>query len=365
VSVNSSPRPRSRGGFTLIELLVVIAIIAILIALLVPAVQKVREAASRMSCSNNLKQFGLALHNYADTHKAFPPGSGGTAANGYRLSAHVFLLPYIEGDNLGKLILNSFPVTYGTMTYTETPVPWDANFVPWGYEYQISIMHCPSDTPQYDKRGGLTGMIASTNYMTCRGDLVTWTGNANVAPMKRGMFHNTRGNPPSGAVRHSDIVDGLSNTIAMSERVFRLSPRAVLGNIVDNEGAALATNPSICMATFSGADYLPSVTLDGYFGGVRFNDGMSQFTGFNTILPPNSPSCMEMGSNTDGVFSAQSRHSGGVNALFADGSVHFITSGIDAGNSGAGEPKTGGPSPYGVWGALGSINGGEAKSWMD
>jgi prepilin-type N-terminal cleavage/methylation domain-containing protein/prepilin-type processing-associated H-X9-DG protein len=367
VSVNSSPRLRSRGGFTLIELLVVIAIIAILIALLVPAVQKVREAANRMSCTNNLKQLGLALHNYADTHKAFPPGSGGAASNSYRLSAHVYLLPYIEGDNLGKLILNSFPVTYGTVTYTQTPQPWDANYVPWGYKYQMSIMHCPSDTPQYDNRGGLTGMIASTNYMTCRGDLVTGTGDGNAAPRKRGMFHNTpRSNPQSSwGVRHSEIVDGLSNTIAMSERVFRLSPRAVLGNIVDNEGAELAGNPSICLTTFSGGDYLPSVKLDGYFGGVRFNDGMCQFTGFNTILPPNSPSCMEMGSNTDGTFSAQSRHSGGVNALFADGSVHFITNGIDAGNSGAPEPKTGGPSPYGVWGALGSINGGEAKSWTD
>ena len=228
-------------------------------------------------------------------------------------------------------------------------------------------MHCPSDTPQYDNRGGLTEMIASTNYMTCRGDLVTGTGDGNAAPMKRGMFHNTpRSNPQSSwGVRHSDIVDGLSNTIAMSERVFRYGPRTVLGNIVDNEGAELATNPSICLATFSGGEYLPSVKLDTYFGGVRFNDGMCQFTGFNTILPPNSPSCMEMGSNTDGIFSAQSRHSGGVNALFADGSAHFITNGIDAGNSGAPEQKTGGPSPYGVWGALGSINGGEPKSWTD
>src|SRR5436853_459186 len=109
-----------RRGFTLIELLVVIAIIAILIGLLLPAVQKVREAANRATCNNNLKQLGIALHNYHDVNKIFPPGSGGTAANSAtrRLSAFTYLLPYIEGDNLYKMIWNSFPVTYGTTTYT-------------------------------------------------------------------------------------------------------------------------------------------------------------------------------------------------------------------------------------------------------
>jgi prepilin-type N-terminal cleavage/methylation domain-containing protein/prepilin-type processing-associated H-X9-DG protein len=352
-----------RLGFTLIELLVVIAIIAILIGLLLPAVQKIREAAARMSCSNNLKQLGLALHNYHDVNGVFPPGSGGVAptAATNRLSAFVFLLPYVEGDNLSNLIWNKFPVTYGTTTYTQVPVPWDANYVPWGFTYQVKLLHCPSDTPAYDNRGGLTGMIAATNYVTCRGDMVTGTGNSNapVNNLKRGMFNNERSAPKTWDIAIRDITDGLSNTIAMSERVFRTGPREVLGNIVDNEGAALETNPSICLATVSGTQYLPSVTLDGYFGGVRFNDGMSQFTGFNTILPPNSPSCMEMGSNTNGLFSAQSRHSGGVNALFADGSVHFISQNIDAGNLGAKEPSNGGPSPYGVWGALGTISGGE------
>jgi prepilin-type N-terminal cleavage/methylation domain-containing protein/prepilin-type processing-associated H-X9-DG protein len=358
-----------RSGFTLIELLVVIAIIAILIGLLLPAVQKVREAANRMSCSNNLKQLGLALHSYHDTRKAFPPGSGGfppTANTNYRLSAFTFLLPYIEGTNLYNLIWNSFPVTYGTTTYTAVPVPWDQNFVPWGYNYQLSMLHCPSDTPAYDNRGGLTVMLASTNYVTCRGDLVTGSGNNDAAPnsQKRGMFNNERGAPAMWDITIASITDGLSNTIALSERVFRNDPRAILGNIVDNEGAALATNPSICMATVgTNGQYLPTVTLDGYFGGVRTYDGMAQFTGFNTILPPNSPSCMEMGSNTDGVFSAQSRHLGGVNCVFADGSVHFIMSNIDTGNVGAPEPATGGQSPYGVWGALGTITGNEVNLW--
>jgi len=363
---------RLRGGFTLIELLVVIAIIAILIGLLLPAVQKVREAANRMSCGNNLHQLGIAMNNYHDANGVLPPGSGGpvtapvgTNASQYRLSAFVYLLPYTENGNLYNLIwapTPSNPVTYGpngsypVTRYTEVPVPWEGNYLPWSKTYQAPNLHCPSDTPLYDNRGGV--LIASTSYATCRGDQVSPTRLGVLSP-RRGVFGQEVGKP-SVAIRLTDITDGVSNTVAMSERCFRTSARAVLGNIVDNENAALATNPSICLATTDGSgNYLPGLTLDGYLAGVRFNDGMAQFTGFNTILPPNSPSCMEMGSNTAGIFSASSRHTGGVNCLFADASVHFISNNINAGNSAAPEPGNNSPSPYGVWGALGTINGGE------
>ena len=115
------------------------------------------------------------------------------------------------------------------------------------------------------------------------GDQVSATRLGVLSP-RRGVFGQEVGNR-SVAIRLTDITDGLSNTIAMSERCFRNGPRAVLGNIVDNEGAPLATNPSICLATTNGNGmYLPNLTLDGYLAGVRFNDGMAQFTGFSTRL---------------------------------------------------------------------------------
>ena len=341
----------SRMAFTLIELLVVIAIIAILIGLLLPAVQKVREAANRMKCSNSLKQLGLAMHSYHDSQKSLPPAMGGPATSQGRLSTFVFLAPYYEGDNLVKLIFS--PATYGATSYTTPPPPWDANFDPWGFNYQLKMLHCASDIPQYDMRGGRTIKIASTNYMSCWGDVITGT-QLNSAYKKRGVFG------VNSATKLEDISDGTSNTLVVSERVFRVTPTSILGNIASNLGAGLAANPTLCMLTAnqSPGQYNPGVTLDGYYGGTRWNDGMTQFTGFTTVIPPNRPSCMAGGSNTYGIFTAQSLHTGGVNGLFGDGGVRFISQNINAGNQGAAENILG-PSPYGVWGALGTMAGGE------
>ncbi|MSR32614.1 MAG: DUF1559 domain-containing protein [Gemmataceae bacterium] len=340
-----------KKAFTLIELLVVIAIIAILIGLLLPAVQKVREAATRMKCGNSLKQLGLAMHNYHNTEQCLPPAMGGPATSQGRLSAFVHLAPFFEGDNLVKLIFTQ--ATYGATTYATPPAPWDQNFDPWGKNNQVKFLHCPSDIPQYDNRGGRTISIASTNYMVCWGDVITGT-QLNSAFQKRGIFGN------KSAVKLNEISDGTSNTLAMSERVFRVTANSVKGNIARDLGAALSTNPTLCLLTANqmAGQYNSTITLDGYYGGTRWNDGMTQFTGFNTVLPPNSPSCMAAGSNTFGIFSAQSMHSGGVNGLFADGSVRFISENINVGNQGAPE-NLNGPSPYGVWGGLGTMKGGE------
>jgi prepilin-type N-terminal cleavage/methylation domain-containing protein/prepilin-type processing-associated H-X9-DG protein len=347
------PQARPRPAFTLIELLVVIAIIAVLIGLLLPAVQKVRQAAARAQCTNNLKQLGLALHNYHDSNGHFPPGRGGPDSSQNRLSAFVLLTPFYEQDNLYRLIFT--PATYGGTYYATPPVPWDGNFEPWWAQYQVKFLHCPNDVPQYDNRGG--HLIASTNYAVCWGDAVTGTGLDNTYH-RRGLFG------PNTAVTILDVGDGTSNTLAISERAFfRPGTRDVLGNGALNI-AGIKDNPSLCLQTVdpTSRQYRADVTLNVYHGGVRWNDGSAEFTGFNTVLPPNRPTCYSGGSsNTDGLFTAQSHHTGGVNALLADGSVHFIRDTIDAGNPSAPEALTG-PSPYGVWGALGSINGGEAVS---
>jgi prepilin-type N-terminal cleavage/methylation domain-containing protein/prepilin-type processing-associated H-X9-DG protein len=142
-----------RQGFTLIELLVVIAIIAVLIGLLLPAVQKVREAANRMSCSNNLKQLGLAAHNYESTHQKLPPGYVGPVDNtslardtSSHLSVYVFLLPYLELDNLYKTIDVKREFPWWDTDKAATPgFDTNANFV--AAQFRIKMFLCPSDEP--------------------------------------------------------------------------------------------------------------------------------------------------------------------------------------------------------------------------
>jgi len=351
-SLNKNP---AKVAFTLIELLVVIAIIAILIGLLLPAVQKVREASARAKCQNSLKQLILSFHNYHDANLSFPPGRSGISS---RLSAFVLISPYIEAGNLQKLVYTS--ATYGATTYDIAsnnlpPNPWDQNFDPWGKAYQIPFLHCTSDSPRFDERGGRTIAIASTNYVVSWGDIITSTGLAGNYS-KRGLFGL------NSNVKISHITDGTSNTLALSEIVFRISNRSVMGTGVLNI-TNIRNNPALCKATYtsSAGDYNLTETVNGYYPGVRWNDGSTEFTGFNTILPPNSGRCYEgASSNTNGIFTVQSRHTGGANAALADGSIRFINQAINAGNQAAPE-VTSGPSPYGVWGALGTINGGEVN----
>jgi prepilin-type N-terminal cleavage/methylation domain-containing protein len=344
---------KCRRGFTLVELLVVIAIIGVLVALLLPAVQAAREAARRASCMNNMRQWGLALHNYMDTYKALPAGSGGTAGNGRRINPNVGLMGFIEGNSLYEKI--SVEQTFGSTTYAAFgPQPWVADYDLWGKAFQMKAMHCPSDVPVGDPRGGRTGSMASTSYAYCVGDHVTGTGDQH-AYQRRGLFGTY------SYCGFKDITDGTSNTIAISEKCFPKDPRSIFGHTVENL-AGLATNPALCLAQANRGTrrYLDTATLSGYrTGGTRAYDGMPIYTGFNCILPPNSPSCQTGNVNTVGVMTAQSWHPGGVLACFADGSTRFVNENIDAGNPGTAEVLTGAASPYGIWGALSTINGGE------
>lgn len=362
---------QKRTGFTLVELLVVIAIIGILVGLLLPAVQAAREAARRMQCSNNLKQLGLAIHNYESAHKKFPFRRGGSvgtndaarrSGNFRRLSGFVPLLPYIEQAPLANQISGGEIDAIGPIP-PGGPAGWygaNGGYGPW--KVQIPTYQCPSDNPIKSASHG-------TNcYAFSMGD---WAG-ATASPRRfNDNALNDRG--PFGSFSipkgFNSISDGTSNTIAMSERVFHgnVGIRNSLGTddvrkfVAVNQASVLAS-PGACLATAVGQYYAPGVRVKARFGSL-WTDGQAERVAFNTILGPNKPSCVIDGNgNADsigGLLTASSNHTGGVNAVFMDGSVHFISENIDTGNV-ALPPVLSGPSPYGVWGALGSAAGGDA-----
>jgi prepilin-type N-terminal cleavage/methylation domain-containing protein len=334
---------RRARGFTLVELLVVIAIIGVMVGLLLPAVQAAREAARRMSCSNNLKQMGLATHNYHDVFNALPARqagpnwSGGSPEGPPRWSAFVALLPFYEQEARNNQIQ-----TGGYHAWHGHP---DS-----GYVGQIPSLICPSDGLYSPTGADRNAMYSPLNYGLSMGDnYAVYFDPTRPDQNMRGLFgYLTR-------VRFSDILDGLSNTMAMSE--FLIAPESDrLGRAVAN-----ATNdPLACRANLVGRQYVAG-TLIAQFRchGQRWQDGRPQYVAINTVLPPNSATCSSQASA--GIYSSSSNHPGGVHCLIADGSVRFVSENIDTGNLSL-PAVTSGISPYGVWGALGSKDGGETNA---
>ena len=357
---------RSRvQGFTLVELLVVITIIGILIALLLPAVQAAREAARRSQCVNNLKQLGLAHHNYESTYKVFVYRKGGTsggcvsgcgpcASNCGRLSGFVPLLPFYEQKPLYDQI-QAGNVAGGV--FPGGPAGWNSWSV---WNRAPGVLQCPSDPTAFN-----TTTTRINNYAFCAGDqYIGIAGNASL----RGIFGNG-----GTCVTVAEIRDGTSNTIMMSERCKgNMGITAVAANQVETKlGTAVGqggilTAPNACYAVASGQYFAAGTQVKVRFG-TLWTDGQPERCGFNTILPPNAPGCTDdanvnadSGYNPSGLLAPpSSRHPGGVNCLFADGSVRFISETIDTGNLGVPQPSTG-MSMYGVWGRLGSKMGGES-----
>lgn len=355
-----------RRGFTLIELLVVIAIIAVLIALLLPAVQQAREAARRTQCKNNLKQMGLALHNYHDTYNRFPARQGGSGtinsgAHRARISAFVSLAPFYEQKNLYELIQSRPNVHMWTNEPQWTTVQ--------------PLLNCPSDDGTRPPHGG--GPWGTTSYGFCSGDsYVASVVNAaerstRVEPVplrNRGMFGRY------DYTKMGDITDGTSNTLAMAERSRPSSSRSRGMVVVDASADPASFSPISCAAYWMGSFYAPTAPMftQDTSPGYRWGDGVAFFAAVTTILPPNSAVCLIGDPNWasggghygPGIWTSTSDHVGGVNALMADGSVRFISENINAGDISvtAPAPTAGGPSPYGVWGALGTKSGGEVTA---
>jgi prepilin-type N-terminal cleavage/methylation domain-containing protein/prepilin-type processing-associated H-X9-DG protein len=358
-----------RNGFTLVELLVVIAIIGVLIALLLPAVQAAREAARRMSCSNQIKQLALAMHNHCDINQqALPHGTDATpisATNsGRRYSFIVPTLPFIEQNALYENIIQ---------TISSQPS--------WGNNHKhnkIPSLTCPSDGEavkwgSYDCGRG--------NYMCSAGDYAPYPLEDRNFSTEVDSFYSRGTFQPQRNVGLESITDGTSNTVLISERISYARNKvytsgtkyplleniahAVSGVFPDddyNSCEKSAFSPEECFKTSDKNYYKTGINVMGDKTSSRWIDGGSPFTWFNTILPPNSPSCIS--SNADGnpiIVPPTSAHAAGCNVAFADASVSFISNTIDWGNDPTASCCRSGPSPFGVWGAIGSRDGGEAK----
>ena len=335
-------------GFTLIELLVVIAIIAILIALLLPAVQQAREAARRSKCTNNLKQLGLAMHNYHDTYGMFPWMKGGTAATRYdtprgneqTINGFVFLLPYLDQAGLYN------DISAGDLSANTAPwgLPRDFSFPPWGKK--VVVLECPS-SPKGRYYSNNTFFQGQRDYGMSMGDTIR---NNNTIANNRGIFGYR------SSTRIDQIQDGTSNTVMLAEkgRGRALDTTDVRGYSANNR-TGMDTNPGSCLLTATNGRYTVPAQTDRPQGAL-WASGLAANCGFTTVLPPNSPTCIsDNWGDGWGVISAGSYHEGGVNVLMADGSVRFISENIDTGDLSQPDPGTSYiKSPYGVWGALGT-----------
>lgn len=386
-------KTQRRTGFTLVELLVVIAIIGVLVGLLLPAVQAAREAARRMSCSNNLRQVALACHNYHDTYKLMPKHGTGTWVNAgpgpdiepknrgqnvsatggqywnagpgnsdnmARLSYLVGILPFVEQqplweqisnpmqekDNNGNPIANSFFPAMG-------PAPWGNSYTPWRTE--VGTFRCPSDP------GSGLPAHGRTNYAACVGDSSDWVNHGYIH-----MNWGGGGNNPEGFIRTTEhaqrsnagnrgafyvrqsksfnrILDGTSNTIMLGEIATYLGDRSVTGiPAIDVGWENIHMNQDYVRTQGGYVDperprfWLPTTNIPGaadWGRGFRWMNVGPIYSSFITTVGPNAPMAFGGGGDMDhGNLPASSYHPGGVHVALCDASIQFVNDSVDTGN---------------------------------
>jgi prepilin-type N-terminal cleavage/methylation domain-containing protein/prepilin-type processing-associated H-X9-DG protein len=345
--------PHPRRGFTLIELLVVIAIIAVLIALLLPAVQSAREAARRAQCVNNLKQLGLAMHNYASAVGSLPWGDGPWWIE---WSANGLLLPYLEQGPIYNSLNFSNTGPFGTASFLDHPVNTTAQYT------RITVFLCPSDPNR------LTGPFGPNNYMA----------NSGSSPKASFLSSNGQSDGPfifadagisgGSSVPFANITDGLSNTAGFSERVKAIGLYSDSGNTAPfdtNQPTSSISRPQTGLsdAQMNGPQLFyniciktpPTPTANGQnqannggdddISGGDWLSGRPSDSRYVHVMPPNSWSCRQPGF-VYMAHGASSHHPGVVNVLFLDGSVRAIKQTVN----------------LPIWWALGTKAGGEVIS---
>lgn len=309
-----------RRGFTLIELLVVIAIIAILIGLLLPAVQKVREAAARIQCSNNLKQLGLAAHNYHDTNNRFPSGLSASGYPYYGATVFTYLLPYVEQDNLARF----FNTNPQSLAEAQSP-SFDASgnkTINAPTAQVVKTYVCTSDNLDdnpveltWTGTGYSTGFYSMTSYVGNAGTHSTYFND----PMSNdGIFFMTgpgsRPNANQTPVKMTAIRDGTSNTLMFGER-----------SHFDPMFDQLLAPPNATFSRYKISEW-------GAWGWTGGGNGTTHVLACSR-MPINytTPTGTSPGYTAVNLRMSAfgSGHSGGANFTFADGSVHFISDAVN------------------------------------
>ncbi len=336
-----------RSAFTLVELLVVIAIIGVLVALLLPAVQAAREAARRTQCVNNLKQIGLALHNYHDVHQVLPFGKGASYAGSpvyARWSAHALILPFIEQSNLQGTINFNFPPETpgmeGVINFMPAyQTPGRVNSVP--SRSRIPGFLCPSDISPAGDWPGQNNYVGNQGSWLCdRSDSPAAATDVSPGETQPGMLYFL------SKVRMADVLDGLSNTVLFSEKLRgNGTPKARTDLFVIPNQTSLDSTYQTC-TTLNTATATPLTSKWGF----SWVMGENCCTLYNHVSTPNTVSCAGFpfpGSMTNMSMqvSASSYHPGGVNVAMGDGSIRFC-------------PNT---VTLQVWRAVGTRAGGEAE----
>lgn len=331
---------RKNRGFTLVELLVVIAIIGILVGLLLPAVQQAREAARRMSCSNQLHQLGIAFHNYESAHKKVPRlasyidnGSGMQASNWNGYSAHTMILPYIEQSAVfNRFAFNQYH--YDTNIKAPATIPALYN----GHT-RIAAFICPSDLPynassNINTAGFEVGEMGWNNYGCSEGSNV---GYGVGAADQNGFFKRQT------EARFSDIIDGLSNTIMLAEfnkgdnntAIFTVVGGDFPNGIAFPSGAPNQFWTQVHLDTYGASCMSAGPSSHRASAGFRWIAPGFYNTAINTLAPPNWkwPACMNCSGcgqgDSSGVFPARSRHTGGAMHSMGDASVQFLSNSMD------------------------------------